>query len=175
MYRIVRYAYEDKQNERGHICSYYLINYIDWIQINVLYKFTRIRFVYTVKMIVISMLCKWLFLFSVTRLSISLRIRFENFHFSSIVCVARCQTSLAYAGHLGECAWYPGISCFHSCITRWKAVINFKSLCCSTGHFCLQTRLIRQQQQLSVEMVSYRSGLNESMSCQRDREMWHLL
>ena len=46
MYRIVRSAYEDKQNERGHICSYYLINYIDWIQINVLYKFTRIRFVY---------------------------------------------------------------------------------------------------------------------------------
>ena len=75
-----------------------------------------------------------------------------------------CQTSLP--AHLGESgATHLGISCFHSCITRWKAVINFKSLCCST-HFCLQTRLIRQQE-LSAEMVSYCSGLNESMSRQR--------
>lgn len=105
----------------------------------------------------------------------------ENFHFLFDGCALMSNKSRAAP------KWGPvpsDISCFHSCITRWKAAINFKSLCLFNTHFCLQTRLIRQQ--LSAEMVSYRSGWNESMSRhtdgrrdreterQRDREMWHL-
>lgn len=93
----------------------------------------------------------------------------ENFHFLFDGCALMSNKSRAAP------KWGPvpsDISCFHSCITRWKAAINFKSLCLFNTHFCLQTRLIRQQ--LSAEMVSYRSGWNESMSRhtdgRRDRE-----
>ena len=57
-------------------------------------------------------------------------------------------------------------------------MINFKSLCVVFNTFLSpNTALIRQR--LSAEMVSYRSGLNESMSRQRRQgrtggEMWHL-